>query len=95
MANNGKLATGCWLLQSRLPQHLEELSLRAHVDGLGNQLTFAVVYEALGDAFDLEEFVNLSSRIEHNRIGNLPLGKERLHFVRLFVGDGGSRVLGP
>src|ERR1035438_6709297 len=76
-----------FLLQSRLRQHLQELLLRPHVDGLCDQFSLTIVDEAFRYSLYLEQLVNLSSGIEHDRIADVPFCDKRLYFVGIFIGD--------
>jgi hypothetical protein len=58
-------------VQASSGKHLEELALGSHVDGLRNQLAFAIEDEGVGNAVDMELFANLVTRVEQDREAGL------------------------
>ena len=58
------------LLQSRLREHCQKLTSRAHIDRLRHHFAAAVVHKALGNTFHDEKIIHLAPRIEQHGIAN-------------------------
>ena len=72
-------------MQTRQFQHLQELLPCPHINGLRYQFPAPVIHKALGNSFHVEYPVDLASRIEQDRVGNLSLGNERPYLGDVFI----------
>src|SRR5579862_3427781 len=75
------------LLLARLAEHPEELSARAHIDSLRDQLALAIVKETLRNSFHGQHGVHLPARVEQNGICDFPFRDEGLYLLLFFVRD--------
>src|SRR5712692_3356776 len=74
-------------MQSGWDKQLQKLSLRPHVDGLGDELAIAIVNKTLRDPSETEKFIYLTFWIEQYRITNAAFCKQLFHLRGLFVRD--------